>query len=348
MRKMTKIVLAFAVATSAGMIGGCESDPSAPRRPRTYLSPVSPDEKSKENAQKRELEVPNREVPQGKEFPGASSTGNSPIITANAIAAARKAGVELSAPIPHNGSSGRFPENRYENNWYTGPLPHLPEDPGSEPIVGATRVPLSHQWIDHSWGQVMTLKDAPRRNWPATTTNYLAANVKYNPVYFTTWHNSPLIPEDVARGAVGTASDICNIVHYRLAVPRNDGSYKSDWINVLYEVPWSFVQILVVPGYMFFESPWSQVTSQRLGWDPNFFGHLPATGAAVPQPVTGVIKWDYPFLYMTAEQLTQPEASIIVPTPGITPSPLALPQPGKEGVTTMPRSEPPAATPGLK
>jgi len=317
MRKMTNIVLALAVAVSVGVLGGCESDPSAPKRPRTYLSPVSPDEKAKENAQKRELETPNREVPNGKEFPGASSVGGTPIITAGVVAK------DLSAPIPTNGSSGRFPENRYENNWYTGLLPHLPEDPGSEPMTGSTRAPLSDQWIDHSWGQVMTLKDVPRRNWPAITANYLAANVKYNPVYFTTLQN-------------------------RLPVRQNDGSYKGDWINVLYEVPWSFAQILVTPGYMFWENPLSQVTGQRLGWDPNYFGFLPPNGTAVPQPVTGVIKWDYPFLYMTAEQLTKPEASVIVPTPGITPSPLALPQPGKEGVTTMPRSEPPSATPGLK
>jgi len=351
----TSVAFGLTVAASAGMFVGCEGDPSAPRRPRTALHPMTPDEKARDNAEKRELESPNRQYPSdGKEFPGASqatpplapgSAGGSEeeqtVITANAVAAS---GGNLSRAVPTNGSSGLFPDNRYDRNLYNnGPLPHLPENPGSEPMVGSTQVPLTDLQIDHSWGQVIVLKNATQRNWPTTQTQYLSANVKHNPVYFTSWQNSTWIPKVDTRG---DSKDFFDNLKYRLLVPPNDGSYRSDWINFFYDVPWSYVQIPVTLGRMFFEGPLSQVTSQRLGWDPNYFGYLPVEGTIVPRPVTGVIKWDYPFLYMTAEELTKlPATGVIVPTPGITPSPLGLPP---AGTATMPRSEPPSATPGLR
>ncbi|MCL2648295.1 MAG: hypothetical protein FWD61_15010 [Phycisphaerales bacterium] len=352
MKRITSVALGLVLAANAGMLANCEGDPSAPRRPRTQLNPMAPDEKARDNAEKRELETPAREFPtSGKEFPGASqaapSEGDGTVLTANAVAASRRGGGNLSTPTSTNGSSGRFPENRYNRDWYNnGPIPHLPENPGSEPMAGSTQVPLSDLQIDHSWGQVMVLKDTPHRNWPTTQTVYMAANTKYNPVYFTTWLNRPATPRDDAHKYVNDVEDVLKNIQHGLAGPQSDGTYRGDMVNLLYDVPWFYVQIPVTFGRMFYEGPLSQVTGQRLGWDPNYFSSLPTNGIIVPQPVTGVIKWDYSFLYMTAEQLTKlPATGVIVPTPGIIPAPLGLPP---AGTTTMPRSEPPSATPGLK
>jgi hypothetical protein len=327
MKSITSIVLSVAVAASVGIISGCEGDQSAPSRPRTGLNPLPDNEKARDNADKRAIEKPGRELPaSGKEFPGQSRAPEkraNTVITADARAAAARHGHAVQDPAPRDGSDSVLPESLYHQDFYPGPLPHLPADPGSVPMTGATALPGTQWSIEHSWGQVLVLRDYPHRDWPESQATYVAATVKHNPPYYFNLQN-------------------------RLPVPQNDGSYGGNWLTTLIEVPWYYINTAALPVMMFIDRPLDQVTTQRLGGDPNFFGYLPATGDIVPAPVPGVIKWDYPFLvvnHVSREPSTQ-SSEPIAPTPGIIPAPPGGPVPATP--ETRPQVEPPATTPGLR
>ena len=70
-RRSTAMILSM-VVLSAGLCA-CEADDSLPTRPRTAANPLAPDSNAQNNAEKRELEKPARNMPTGgAEFPGQS------------------------------------------------------------------------------------------------------------------------------------------------------------------------------------------------------------------------------------------------------------------------------------
>jgi len=313
----TSILAIALAAASFTMLSACESDQSAPSRPRTK-NILTPDNKADENAFQRENEAPRRNLPtSGKEFPGQSQapSADARMITADAR------NVDPGRPIPVNGTDSRHGEPVFnQKNMYPGPLPTLSAKAGAAPAPGSTPVPGTAWSVDHSWGEVLPLENYPHRDWAATQTTYVAADVKHNPVYFT-----PIQP--------------------RLNVPQTGGTYGGDMISELYEIPWFGVQTLLAPLYMICEPPLKQVTTQRLGHDPVYLGHSDASGPIVPAPMPGVIRWEYPFLVNTASRnnTTQPATQPIAPTPGITPAPFVT-----DATTEPAPSEPPTTTPGLR
>jgi hypothetical protein len=161
--------------------------------------------------------------------------------------------------------------NTYSRSTYVGPLPHLPANPGTTPMVGRTPVPDTGWAIDHSWGQGLVLQDYAHRAWPDTRGTYVSGAVKHNPAYY------------------------YNLQPY-LDVTQPNGSWGGDWVSNLYEIPWFYLNTAALPVLMILEPPLAQRTTDRVSQDPNFLGHLPETGAIVPTPVPGVLRWEYPFL----------------------------------------------------
>jgi hypothetical protein len=322
MNSIARVILSLAVAASMTSFAGCEGDQSAPTHPRRGLGTME-NEKSRENAERRELEKPQRDLPAtgGKEFPGQSAAparGDAQVITADARRASHGA---LDAPIPVNGSDQVLPQSRYDRaqRFYHGPLPMLPDNPGSVPMIGATEVPYTEMSVEYSWGQGLVLENYPHRNWPDTQTQYVAANVKHNPVYFFD-------------------------LQEQLPVPQNNGTYGGDWVSNLYEWPWFYLNSAAFVPFMFVECPWSQVTTQRLGKDPNYFGHLPATGAFVAAPEPGDIQWRYPFLEQsyrgTRGNLSTQPFLPIPPTPGVVAAPPATRPAATRPSPTEPMTQP--------
>jgi hypothetical protein len=320
MKPSTLLALTLAVSALT-FLSACEGDLSAPTRPRTG-GVLAPDTKENDRAWQRENEAPKRELPTGggSEYPGQSkATPPAPANTdATVITAFDQPGSKYASnrPVPLNGASGHLPEASYpEVPWYTGPLPPLqPKAPGAAPSAGSTPVPETPWVVEHSWGEVLPLENYPHRDWPTAQTTYDAATVKHNPVYYAPIWN-------------------------RLPVPQNDGTWTGNALSSLIEVPWALGETVALPALMFCDPPLKQVTTQRLGTDAVYLGHLPTSGAVVPSPTPGVIRWEYPFLRQapmgpgSAPAATQP----IAPTPGI-----QLP-PGEDlGVTTAPATTTPA------
>jgi hypothetical protein len=314
MKSFTLLAMALAVS-AVPFLTACEGDLSAPTRPRTG-GILSPDNQEKDRAWQRENEAPKRNLPTGggSEFPGqgkanqpasmmpaavaSGDSGEAKVITAFDMPGSKYASERA---IPLEGSSGHLPEPAFPRvSYYRGPLPELvAKAPGAMPSVGSTPVPGTPWVVDHSWGEVLPLENYPHRDWSPAQTTYEAATVKHNPVYY---------------------SPIWN----RLPVPQNDGSWTGNALSSLIEVPWMLGETVALPALMFCDPPLKQVTTQRLGHDPVYLGHLPADGAIVPSPVPGVIQWEYPFLGPapagpgTAPAATQP----IEPTPGIKVAPM--------------------------
>jgi hypothetical protein len=295
-------ILALALAAgSLSLFTACEGDLSAPKAPRR-ANMLTPDNKSNEDAFRRENEAPNRQLPTGggSEFPGQSKATptDKPVITAHAGGH----GNNRSGEIPTNGTSSRLWQNTYpQNTWYSGPVPALADKPGFNPTPGSTPVPNTPWVIEHSWGEGLPMQEYPHRNWPDTQANYTAANVKHNPTYYST-------------------------VQSHLNLPQNNASYASNWGSNLLEIPWFGVQTLALPVMMVIEPPLVQVTTQRLGNNPVYLGHLPAAGEVMPSPLPGLIRWDYPFLNpdgssrtVNRDNTTQPTVTPIPPTPGLRP-----------------------------
>ncbi len=296
---------ALAAILAAGMFAGCEADDSMPTYPRT-VNPYA-GIKADDAAAKRSLEVPGRTVPtgsigdaprqlnEGPPIPGdgqvvllqASPSGDQPPATAPAD---QPSATPVADQPPASASGDQAPvyttevhpkgwdaightvgpTNQYNRDTYSGPLPHLPANPGTVPMVGSTPVPGTGWSIDHSWGQVMPLNNYPHRAWPETKGTYENGDVKNNPVYYYT-------------------------IQDHLNVPQNDGSVKADWTSEVYEVPWWYVNTAILPVLMVLEPPLAQRSTRLPSADPNYNGHL-ADGPIVPTPAPGELKWEYPFL----------------------------------------------------
>lgn len=330
MKRETIVALALAAGTLP-LFTACEGDLSAPKNPRR-ANMLTPDNKSNEDAFRREIEAPKRDLPTGggSEFPGQSKAIPQAPANATVITALGGYGPDSSGAIPTNGTSSKLWQNVYpQNTWYSGPLPALADKPGVAPMPGATPVPNTPWLIEHSWGEALPLEDYPHRDWPDTQVNYIAANVKHNPTYYST-------------------------VQSHLNLPQNTGGYAANWGSNLLEIPWFGLQTLALPVLMVIEPPLAQVTTQRLGNDPVYLGHLPATGEIVPAPTPGLIRWEYPFLnpdgssrvYPEGQRPaspkaagTQPVGTPIAPTPGL------APQPPDDPETGLPMTQPAATRP---
>jgi hypothetical protein len=190
MKITTAWVLAAAVAGLC--LAGCEADESAPSRPRTKAILPTGDQ-SRENAEKRELEAPKRDMPTaGSEFPGqsrANTPTDAPMVTL----------VDLYGTKYH------------------GPLPMLPEKPGMTPAAGYTSVPGTPWVIEHAWGESLPLADYNHRAWTDTKTEYVRGGVAGNPTYVVPLPDNLTVPQcevgsDVVRATVGTPWFYCNTV----------------------------------------------------------------------------------------------------------------------------------------
>src|SRR5271169_423310 len=235
MKTTLSMFIASAVVAS-GMMVACEADESAPTRPRTQNILPVPTEKAKENAEQRELEPPQRSLPTGggSEYPGQSratpaspAPGDVPIVTADAGS---------TQMVPYG--SFRTPTTDYnQDNYNNGPVPHIPENPGTTPMTGSTPVPNTPWSIDHSWGEVLQLQNYPHRAWPDEQTTYVAANVKNNPVYY--FDLQPHLP-----------------------IMQNNGSYATDVGTTAIEFPWFYANTAALPILMVLEPPLARRTSE--------------------------------------------------------------------------------------
>ena len=333
------ILLTMAAAAALPLLAGCETDDSTPTRPRT-AGPFTADPKNQENAEKRALEKPARDLPTGggAEFPGRSSAApanNDEVLTLEAApsgamaaspeitptfsppqvegAGANNAALMNLQPEPAHGfiipkgwkmfGNSYGPTTVYNKDLYPGAIPHLPENPGIVPMTGSTRAPGGDWDIDFSWGQGLLLTNYPHRPWPETTAHYIEGETKHNPLYY------------------------FNIQDH-LNVKQNDGSVLGDWTSTAYEVPWFYFNTLALPVLMVLEPPLAQRTSRYASADPNFRGYLP-DGPTVPVPTPGTLTWEYPFLNpdgtvkepreITVPQATMPATSLpAVETPATT------------------------------
>lgn len=153
-----KLQLALCVAVLGLGLGACEADESAPKNPRR-ANFLTPDEKARDAAEKRELEPRKRELPTGggREFPGQSQAEGPKVI----LAADFGPGADRSGTLPH--------------------LHTLPKD---KPAAGATPVPGISYQVEHSWGQALPMAEYPHRAWPTSQATYFLPGADHNPTYY--------------------------------------------------------------------------------------------------------------------------------------------------------------------
>ena len=191
---VTILAAAVAGALATGALSGCEVDDSLPSRPRQPW--FNADEKSQDNAKKREEEKKPRELPTGgQEYPGqtdarpmdgagvimldvadtAPATGPGTLPATAPAATTEPAGattvVAAAPPLPPAGAS-----------W--GTLPHLHTQALDHYADGYTVVPGVAYAAEHQWGQVLPLPNAPHRAWPTTKVNYEPGLANHNPTYY--------------------------------------------------------------------------------------------------------------------------------------------------------------------
>ena len=307
--KSTHAFLLATVVVGTGMNYGCEADESAPTRPRTQ-NILTPDEKAKDNAEKREIEPQKRDLPTGaQEFPGQSRAtpsempgdeADKPVVLADAGSA--------GAADSSKGTGFQTPIDDYTKyNYGNGPVPPLNTKPGQQPTPGSTAVPGTSWTLDHYWGEIAPLESAPHRAWPDDQTTYVQADVKHNPLYYFS-------------------------IQPHLPVKQNDGSYKGDAVSGIIEFPWFYVNTAALPVLMILDPPLQQRTTERLSESSVYLGHLPAGGEVVPSPTPGIIQWRYPFLEKEARNPNDPTLNepATTQTDEIPPTPMEGPAPATQ------------------
>ena len=299
--KLTHAFLLAAAVVASGMSVGCEADESAPTRPRTQ-NILTPDQKARDNAEKREIEPQKRDLPTGgAEFPGQSratpteESGDNPVVLADAGSS--------------DGVGFRTPVDTYtKNNYGNGPVPPLNQKPGQQPTPGSAAVPGTPWSVDFDWGEIAPLDNYPHRAWPDDQTTYVQADVKHNPVYY--FNIQPHLP-----------------------VKQNDGSYQGEAVSGIIEFPWFYVNTAALPVLMILDPPLAQRTTERLSENPVYLGHLPTSGDIVPSPPPGVIEWRYPFLEKNSRNPNDPtynepattQTYVIPPAEPVAPEPAPAP-----------------------
>jgi hypothetical protein len=303
-----------ALPVAAAWITGCEADDSAPTRGGSG-GILAPDAKSRDSAEKRELEQPKREMPStaGPDTPGhsdarpAGQVNDGKQVVTLAADGAGAGGTSNLGTQSHGfvGPSGwnaightQGPNTVYDRNNTAGPIPPLPVNPGSVPMTGSAPLPTGDWSVDFSWGQGLVIQDYPHRPWAEVTATYQDGTVRHNPVYY---YN----------------------IQEHLPVPQNSGTTNGDIISSFYEIPWFYLNTAALPVLMVLEPPLAQRTTAHESADPNFRGHLPETGAVVPVPAPGSLHWEYPFLNPdgTVKQPGLPAATEPTTVPAPTPTP---------------------------
>lgn len=289
---MTRSLLLTCAAL--GLLAGCDVDDSLPSRPR-QANFLTPDEKAQQNAEQRSLEKPGRDLPTNPtDLPGQSAApAQSQVITADAAPAAPASGSNVLGFTGPKGLQAightKEPSITYTHDPYPGLIPHVPLNPGTIPMTGATPMPGGDFAVGHDWGQGLTLTEALHRDWPTTTAHYEVVHAIYNPLYYT----------DLQK---------------QLPVGQNNGSYCSDVTTGLIDIPWFYAQTMILPILMVFEPPFTQLQAGVPTPDPNYNGYLPG-GPTVPPPVTSTLKWDYPFLNPDGTVKQSGGATTLPPSP---------------------------------
>ena len=161
---MKRVWLAIAIVALAGT-WGCEADESAPRHStRDGHNLLTPGDKEKENAERREIEKPQRDLPSGggSEFPGQSAApATQPAVAA---AADRK-------PIQTLDQAAFAPE----------PSCCKVPPPANRPLA----VPGTGMTIESGWGALEPMPNYPHRAWADQKVTYESGDTKHNPLYFT-------------------------------------------------------------------------------------------------------------------------------------------------------------------
>ncbi len=277
-----QLCLTLAVVSAAGLLAACETDDSLPTHPRT-ANFLTPDSNAQQNAERKALERPSQGTPGvGAEIPGQSAV----VPAAAGKVATLDAGVAPAAasttPNFHisgfSGPSGwdavgqtHGPETVYQHDsMYPGLIPHLPENPGTTPMIGSVMAPDGDWAIDFAWGQGLTLKDYPHRPWAPTTAVYQDGTVTHNPVYYFN------LPDHTSMPPAG---------------PRTQ-----EITNAVIGFPWFLANTLALPVLMVLEPPLAVRTTSRGLGDPNYMGSIPTGGGVVPVPEQGTLRWDYPFM----------------------------------------------------
>lgn len=299
---MPRVLLLTSAILAAGFLAACEADDSAPTHPR-QPGFLTPNDKAQQNAEQRNLEKPARDLPtKASDLPGQSAapayqtvltldnappTPAPPAPTASTFNVLGYAGPTGWQAFGHTTE----PARTYTRDRYPQPIPHLPLNPGTVPIPGATPMPGGDFLVDHAWGQGLTLPEYPHRDWPATTALYETPHATHNPLFFTN-------------------------VQEQLPVPQNDGTYRANVKSAFIEIPWFYVNSAVLPLLMVLECPMAKRHTDVITPDPIYNGYLPA-GPIVPAPTTGALRWEYPFLNSdgTIKQTNGNTAPTTVPSP---------------------------------
>jgi len=264
---MTRHLLPLLACVAAGLLAGCEADDSLPSRPRTGTI-FTADPKAQDNAERRSLEAPQRQMP-----PAAPNSPASPpprhhpdphVITLDAPANTPAPTPQPQFPHlwllrpPHARAIGHTtgPETTYTRDSIPASFPTCPQ-PRTIPMTGSTPIPGGDWSVDHSWGQGLTLTQAPTQL-AQTTVTYQQIDGKNNPLYY--------------FKLAGT--------HRR---QTRQWLVRGDIRSTLYEMPWFYANTIALPVLMVLEPP-SPSAAQRPSQDPIFTGYLPTAGPIVPAP----------------------------------------------------------------
>jgi hypothetical protein len=296
------LILANSVA-GVSMLAGC-ADESAPNRrgiERPALINESTD--SKANAEHRELEGRQRELPTSggsKEFPGQSKLDDEGL-SDRPIAMLSDKG---SADPDCGGSCCKpgKPKASAPGESYTDYRPVMKK--------GQTApVPGTGYSIDPSWGSEQPLASAEHRPWPLTTVRAESPGVQHNPYY-----TRPLL----------------------LGIPDDEGTAMPSIVDAV-EIPWWYFQLATIPVQAVFNPPLAQNSTHQpieTGKPRRAAGiyeaYLPAAGPIHPAPVPGKFQFVYPFDNQTPErnaggvQRLEPAnagQSVVTTTPSTQPRP---------------------------
>jgi hypothetical protein len=278
---------ALLLAAVAALVAGCDIDDSAPSRPRTG-SILTPSTKAQENAERRSLEPPPRQLPVGgAESPGQSAlpVTDPPIAMLSAVPGAPPADAANLRPsfpgFPIKGFYGPSgwdaightfgPVDTYTRDTYPALVPHIPPNPGSVPMKEATLIPGGDWAFDWSWGQGLVVMRATHRDWRPVTAIYQVAGAAHNPTYYF----------DLQK---------------HIDMPPCNATYLSELCSAAGQQGWFFISSLSLPALLVLEPPCSRRETHTYSQDPNFLSALAPGGPIAPAPATGSLKWDYPFL----------------------------------------------------
>jgi len=180
------------LAAACTLLAGCIQDESAPNRLGMERPALQPNTRNQDDAEKRAIEKPQRELPTGRtEFPGQSMlTTPSSVLT-----------LDAASTQPADAPAAKVYTINDNKNQAT---------PGHDiPVPGTTSV------IDKTWGQIYPLPTYPHRDWAVSTTTYYTGGVPGNPTIFhNIWPRPDYQPKHPYGTAVGIGADALEIPYF--------------------------------------------------------------------------------------------------------------------------------------